>query len=286
MLDFIREIREKDPGIGGNKLWQMYRRRFGPHGVGYNRFYDIVERYGLKVRRRKRRVRTTDSTHGYPLYPDLVKSWIPDGPCQLIVSDITCIPYCTDRETGECSFCYLSVVTDYYTKEIVGYCVGETLEARYPLKALEMALSHYAGRDLSRLVHHSDRGVQYASYSYTARLRDLHIRISMTESGNPKDNAVAERVNNTIKNELLKGRRFFSISEVEEAVRKAVDFYNNERPHLSLDGMTPAEASGMNGAIRKLWTSYREQAIARMASDDPPQAFAGTRHWTGACSLP
>ena len=274
VVEFIKGIRRRDPGIGGNKLWQMYQSRFGSHSVGYNRFYDIVERYGLKVRKRKRRVRTTDSGHGYPVYPDLVRSWIPDRPCQLIVSDITYIPYWTRPETGESDFCYLSLVTDYYTREIIGYSVGDTLEARYALEALEMALAHYGDKSLDGLVHHSDRGVQYACYAYTARLRERHIRVSMTGGGNPKDNAVAERVNNTVKNELLKGMSFHSLSEVGSAVRMAVDFYNNERPHLSLDGMTPSEASGLSGTIRKRWRSYREAAIRRQATPAMPANMA------------
>lgn len=273
MVEFIKEIRRKDPGIGGNKLWQMYRKRFGSHSVGYNRFYDIVERYGLKVRKRKRRVRTTDSNHEYPVYPNLIKSRIPDRPCQLIVSDITYIPYWTNPEAGGYDFCYLSLVTDYYTKEIIGYSVGDTLEARYPLEALNMALTYYKDKDLGELIHHSDRGVQYACYSYISRLKEHHIKISMTESGNPKDNAVAERVNNTIKNELLMGQSFCSLSEVKSAIRTAVDFYNHERPHLSLDGMTPAEAATMTGTIKKRWTSYRETAIKRITVADsvPPK---------------
>lgn len=261
VVEFIKEIRRKDPGIGGNKLWQMYQSRFGSHSVGYNRFYDIIERYGLKVRKRKRRVKTTDSTHEYPVYPNLIRTYIPDRPCQLIVSDITYIPYWTNPEMGEYDFCYLSLVTDYYTKEIIGYSVGDTLEARYPLEALNMALAYYKGKDLNGLIHHSDRGVQYACYSYISRLKEHHIKISMTESGNPKDNAVAERVNNTIKNELLLGQSFYGVSEVKSAIRIAVDFYNNERPHLSLDGITPAEASAMRGTIKKRWKSYRELAI-------------------------
>lgn len=205
VVSFVKEVRLKDPGIGGNKLWMLYRARFGPQSVGYNRFHDILERNGLKVRKRRRRVRTTDSRHGYPLYPDLAKSLLPDRPCQLLVSDITYIPLWTGVDTGEYKFCYLSLVTDYYTKEIVGYSVGETLEVRYPLEALEMALSRYEGEDLSKLIHHSGRGVQYACYAYTSLLKDHKIRIGMTGGGNPRDNAVAERVNGIIKHELLRG---------------------------------------------------------------------------------
>ena len=267
VVEFVKDVRRKDPGIGGNKLWLMYTRCFGDENrVGYNRFYDIIEQYGLKVRKRKRRVSTTDSRHDLPLYPNLVKSLIPTRPCQLIVSDITYIPLWTDPIDGEYKFCYLSLVTDYYTKEIIGYSVGDTLETKHTLKALEMALGHYEGNDLSGLIHHSDRGVQYASYAYTERLRGHGIGISMTENGNPKDNAVAERVNNTIKNELLKGMSFFTVDEVKAALRTAVDFYNNERPHLSLDGMTPCQASRTTGEIQKNWISFREIAIKKQMS--------------------
>ena len=267
VVEFVKDVRRKDPGIGGNKLWLMYTRCFGEENrVGYNRFYDIIEQYGLKVRKRKRRVSTTDSRHDLPLYPNLVQSLIPTRPCQLIVSDITYVPLWTDPIDGEYKFCYLSLVTDYYTKEIIGYSVGDTLETKHTLKALEMALGHYEGNDLSGLIHHSDRGVQYASYAYTERLRGHGIGISMTENGNPKDNAVAERVNNTIKNELLKGMSFFTVDEVKAALRTAVDFYNNERPHLSLDGMTPCQASRTTGEIQKNWISFREIAIKKQMS--------------------
>lgn len=263
VVEFVKNVRGKDRGIGGNKLWMMYHDRFGAeHSVGYNRFYDILERYGLKVRKRKRCVSTTDSKHDLPLYPNLVKELIPTRPCQLIVSDITYIPLTREGERQD--FCFLSLVTDYYTKEIVSYSVGDTLETKYPLEALEMGLKHYKGKELSGLIHHSDRGVQYASYAYTARLKDCKIGISMTESGNPKDNAVAERVNNTIKNEFLKGMEFHGISQVKEAVKAAVDFFNHERPHLSLEGMTPVQAAQCEGEMKKNWKSYREIAIKKL----------------------
>lgn len=265
VVEFIKEIRSKDPGIGGDKLWSMYMQRFGAeHSVGYNRFYDIMDKYGLKVRQRKRRTRTTDSTHDLPLYPNIVKNLIPLRPNQLWVSDITYIPYWIDKSKGLYDFCYLSLITDCYTKEIVGDSVGDTLETKYPLEALNKALDRLDGNIPEDLTHHSDRGVQYASYIYTALLKQWQIKISMTESGNPKDNAVAERVNNTIKNELLMGMEFFSIEEVKAAVRVAVEFYNNERPHMSLDGMTPAQAALCTGEIRKKWTSYREIAIKNL----------------------
>lgn len=265
VVEFIKEIRRRAPGIGGNKLWMMYRKRFGDkHSVGYNRFYDIIGRHSLKVRQRKGRTRTTDSTHAFPLYPNLVKDLIPQRPNQVWVSDITYIPFWTDRDKNGYSFCYLSLITDYYTKEIIGWSVGDTLEAKYPKEALEMALSRLPVGVPNNLIHHSDRGVQYACYNYTGLLKAEGVTISMTECGNPKDNAVAERVNNTIKNEMLKDMDFFSIKEVREAVRGAVMFYNNERPHMSLDGMTPAEAALCKGEIKKMWHSYREKALKNL----------------------
>ena len=267
VVEFIRRIRQKDPGLGGDKLWMMYKQEFGEeHSVGYNRFYDIIERHNLKVRKKKRRARTTNSDHDLPLYPNLVKELIPLRPNQVWVSDITYMVIYLNAQTGEYDFCYLSLVTDYYTKEIIGWCVGETLEARFAIEALDMALGRLGGNPASGLIHHSDRGVQYASYAYTDILKENNIRISMTECGDPKENAVAERVNGIIKNELLMGMSFFSIDEVKSALKVAIDFYNNERPHMSLDWKTPAEAALCTGELQKAWKSYREDAIRAKAA--------------------
>ena len=266
-VEYIKRIRQKDRGIGGDKLWRMYKENFGEeHSVGYNRFYDIIEKHNLKVRKKKRRARTTDSNHDLPLYPNLIRELIPLRPNQLWVSDITYMVIYLNAESGEYDFCYLSVVTDYYTKEIIGWCVGETLEAKFAIEALRMALKRIDGQQVRNLIHHSDRGVQYASFAYTDILRENNISISMTECGDPKENAVAERVNGIIKNELLMGMTFCSIEEVRNAVKVAVDFYNNERPHMSLDWKTPAEAALCTGEFKKKWKSYREIAIKSLAA--------------------
>ena len=266
-VEYIKRIRQRDRGIGGGQLWKMYKREFGEeHSVGYNRFYDIIERHNLKVRKKKRRAKTTDSEHDLPLYPNLVKELIPLQPNQLWVSDITYMVIYMNAQTGDYDFCYLSLVTDYYTKEIIGWCVGETLEAKFAIEALNMALKRLGGNPAPGLIHHSDRGVQYASYEYTGILKRNGIKISMTECGDPKDNAVAERVNGIIKNELLMGQYFFSIEEVRRALKIAIDFYNNERPHMSLDWKTPAEAALCTGELAKKWKSYREIAIKSLAA--------------------
>lgn len=259
-LQFIRDVREKDPGIGGVKLWYMYRRDFqGNDPIGRDQFVDIINEYGLKVRMKVRKPRTTDSTHGLPTYPNIIKDFIPTAPNQLWVSDITYITIWLD----ECTyiFCYLSLILDAYTEEVVGWSVGPTLETAYPVEALKMALKRIEGKDYIHLIHHSDRGCQYASSEYVRLLQEHGIRISMTETGDPKDNAQAERINNTMKNELLKGMRFTNIEEVRKAVTRAVSFYNNERPHMSINMKTPAEAALCEGELTRLWKSYRENAI-------------------------
>ena len=246
--------------MGGDKLWRMYMDEFsGNNPVGRDRFADIIDRYNLKVRSRVRKPRTTDSTHGLPTFPNIVKDFIPTGPNQLWVSDITYITIWVDDY--HYIFCYLSLILDAYTEEIVGWSVGPTLESKYPVEALNMALKRIDGKNDISLIHHSDRGCQYASSEYVRLLKEHNIRISMTETGDPKDNAQAERINNTMKNELLKGKRFTEIQQVIDAVEKAVDFYNNERPHMSIGMMTPSKAAVYNGVVEKVWTSYREKAI-------------------------
>ena len=261
-VSFIKDVRRKDPGIGGSKLWHMYRRHFdGNYPLGRDRFERIVDKYGLKVRKRVRRPRTTDSTHGLPVFPNLIRDIIPNAPDKIWVSDITYITLWHDEE--HYGFCYLSLILDAYTEEIVGWCVGPTLDTEYPLKALSMAVRRISDKpaDSIDLVHHSGRGCQYASSKYISILKSHGISISMTETGDPKENPKAERINNTIKNELLKGRRFSSIGQVTWAVSQAVKFYNEERPHRSIDMMTPTEAASHTGEIPKKWTSVREKII-------------------------
>lgn len=208
----------------------MYKRRFGGNSpLGRDRFEDIIDKYGLKVRLKVRKAKTTDSTHALPTYPNLIKDFIPTAADQLWVSDITYIVIFDDD--NHYRFCYLTIIMDAYTEEIKGCRVGDSLETRYSIIALKMALKGLEGqsREDMDLIHHSDKGVQYASKEYTSLLKAANIRISMTENGNPKDNPQAERINNTVKNELLLGCEFHSLKEVMEAIMKAIDFYNVSR---------------------------------------------------------
>ena len=267
---YIVEVREKDPGIGGLKIWIMYVREFGRESaIGCDRFCEIFDRYGYKLRRRKRAPRTTDSTHGNPIYPNLTKALIPTRFGELIVSDITYIPL-IDAITGERTFCYASLVLDSYSKILLGYSVGPTLETTYPLEALYMALELLSehGVDPSKTIHHSDRGTQYTSADYIEVLHQHKIRISMTETGNPKDNPEAERINNTIKNELLKDKVFHTLEEVRGAMASAVSFYNQERPHRSIEMLTPIEAATRTGRFKRGWKSYRELALDKTSVEN------------------
>ena len=228
----------------------------------------------FKIRRR-RRVRTTDSRHNKPTYPNIVREVIPTRFGEIIVGDITYIPL--ESGDGQRRFCYVSLLMDSYSKMILGSSVGMTLEARYPMEALKAAINLLAshGVDLSRTIHHSDRGVQYTCADYVTELHKNKIMISMTESGNPKDNAEAERINNTLKNELFKDMVFTEIGQVKEALRKAVMFYNYERPHLSLELRTPAEAAAETGRFKRQWISYRERAIDAMRANDENETDRG-----------
>lgn len=266
IVEFIKSVRAKDPGMGGVKIWHMYQREFdSSFPMGRDRFLDIIDANGLKLRRKMRKPRTTDSSHGLPLFKNLVKSFIPTRPNQLWVSDITYIVLW--NKDGTYTFCYLSIILDAYTEEIVGWSIGPTLETAYPVKALRKALRRLDGIADVSLIHHSDRGCQYASREYVSMLRKYGIQISMTENGDPKQNAQAERINSTIKNELLMGMRFRNIEEAKRAVSKAIFFYNTERPHMSIDMLTPAEAAERKGEIAKRWHSYRENAIKRNSTD-------------------
>ena len=264
IIDYVREVRLIDPGIGGIKLWRMYIAETGQR-VGRDTFCSILYSNGLMLRQKPRHPRTTDSRHSLPVYPNLVRNFIPSAPNQLWVSDITYIELSLDNGTR--AFCYLCLVQDAYSGKIVGWSVGATLGTYYAIEALRMAISGAEG-GLCGLIHHSDRGSQYASREYVSLLVSNGISVSMTESGDPKENAKAERINGTIKNELLRGMKFRSVAEAREAVAKAVDFYNNRRPHMSASMMTPSQAADCEGELRKMWHSYREEAIKKRGKEE------------------
>ena len=244
----MREIREMDPGIGGIKLWLMLSTMFSSGWMpGRDAFMNLLRRNRLMQRPRKTRS-TTNSNHRYHKWKNLIKDFVPTHANQLWVSDITYIDL-------ECGCCYLHLVTDAYSKKIVGWCLSASLGAVFTLNALHMAIEQAGGGSLPGLIHHSDRGVQYCCDMYVNELQAHDIQISMTEDYKPTDNAIAERVNGIIKSESLyrNTRRFATIRDAREQIKCFVDFYNSKRPHMSIGNQTPNCAHAQQGEQKRMW---------------------------------
>jgi transposase InsO family protein len=215
--------------------------------IGRDAMFDLLAEHGLLVTKRKRKACiTTLSRHRFKRYPNIIRGFIPIAPNQLWVSDITYI-HLAD------GFAYLSLITDAYSRKIVGFYLSGDLSAQGPLKALKMALENNPNR--TGLVHHSDRGVQYCCDAYVKLLQDKGIKISMTENGDPLENAIAERVNGILKQELLE-EVFVNYETAQKEVAIACSIYNNLRPHGSIDNLKPAEAHQKSGELKKRWKNY------------------------------
>ena len=202
--------------------------------MGRDRFYSFLHRRHLMLTPGKRR-HTTNSNHNYRKYKNLVKHYKPSNINRLWVADITYI------DTNE-GVCYLHLLTDAFTHEIIGWVLSESLVAENTLEALEQGISRFRDKDLSLLIHHSDRGSQYCCNAYVNRLHELKISISMTEDSNPTDNAIAERVNGIIKQEwLYRMKKPESYIQAKQIIAEIVDFYNYKRPHMSNGMKTPSQ---------------------------------------------
>jgi len=225
--------------------------------IGRDAMFDLLAERGLLVTKHKRRGPiTTLSKHRYKKYPNIIRDFIPIAPNQVWVSDITYIHL-------ENSFAYLSLITDAYSHKIVGFYLSKDLSAKGSLKALKMALSNNANR--AGLIHHSDRGVQYCCDAYVNLLQSNEIKISMTESGDPRENAVAERLNGILKQELLE-ELFPDFKTASHDVAKACSTYNYLRPHGSIDNLVPAEAHQRTGDIKKRCKNYWQKNAEREVS--------------------
>ena len=222
----VRALRHLMPRVGARKLLK----HLGEPGLGRDKFFEILRRHGLLVKRRRRYTITTQSDHTLPVYPNLLPGTRVEAVNQVWVADQT---YIRLRQ----GFCYLSLLTDLYSRKIVGFDVASTLEARGPISALRMALRSVANPE--GLIHHSDRGTQYCSTEYTALLRQSRCRISMTEPRRPDQNATAERINGILKTEFFLDSTFNSIDDALKAVQQSVYIYNNIRLHTSLGYLTP-----------------------------------------------
>jgi len=180
-------------------------------------------------------------------YPNLIRAIVPVAAHKILVSDITYIVLEEDR------FAYLSLITDAYSRKVVGYCLGKNLSAASCIKALKMAITQLPAN--AHAIHHSDRGSQYCCHEYVSMLEANGVGISMTQSGDPLENAIAERVNGILKQELLE-EKYHSFKEASEAMDMAISVYNNQRLHSSIDMLTPACAHLKTGKLKRHWKNY------------------------------
>jgi putative transposase len=249
----IRNIRKLHPVIGTRKLQVMLQPFLLEHQIklGRDGLFDLMAANKLLVKRIKRRAITTWSSHWLHKYPNLIREHNPTRCSELWVSDIT---YWKTKS----GFLYISFITDAYTHKIVGFNVSERLDALSPIKALRMALNENNIQGCN-LIHHSDRGVQYCSGEYVKLLQDNNIEISMTENGDPLENAIAERINGIIKEEYLEHYIVNNIIEAEKALAQAVSYYNQQRPHMSCGWLTPALVHEQKLTVTKEWKTYYKQ---------------------------
>lgn len=246
VLKLVAEIRRELPRAGVPKLHYLLQPSLQAHGIkiGRDALYDLLGKYGFLIRYKRRKPYTTDSNHPFKKYPNLIRDLMLTHPGRLWVSDITYIRLLS-------GFCYLSIITDAYSRKIVGYCLHPTLHSQGAINALSMALTH--SKRSEALIHHSDRGVQYCCSDYVQLLEHYNINISMTEKGDPYENAIAERVNGILKVEFDLGKTFTSFQVADQIVIESIQKYNHIRPHASCNYLTPIEAHEQSGILRKRW---------------------------------
>ena len=234
VIELVKKIRKRMPRIGTRKIYHILREEFESKRIkiGRDKLFKILRKNRLLITKTKRYVKTTNSKHWLKKYPNLIKGIEIDRPERLWVSDITYIR--TDD-----GFCYLTMITDAYSRKIVGYNTSKSLGNEGAIRALQMALKNRKTRE--ELIHHSDRGLQYCSKEYVELLEANKIKISMTEQSDPYENALAERMNRTIKEEFLLIEKFRDYQLLQRTVAESVDIYNTERPHLSCGMHYPAD---------------------------------------------
>jgi putative transposase len=246
------KLREQLPGVSTEKLHHLLTNFLAEHQIklGRDKLYALLREHQLLRTKRRKRAKTTNSQHPFYKYDNLVKEFRATHPNQLWVSDITYI------RTGN-DFSYLSLITDAYSHQIMGWALDTTLLTKGPLAALQMAIKTLQ-KGKERLIHHSDRGIQYCCQEYIQLLGSNNLHISMTNQGNPGQNALAERVNRTIKEEF-NCRAFLSFDLAKAAITKAILAYNQLRPHASCDYLTPNQAHQQQGPLKKRWRKYERK---------------------------
>lgn len=234
ILEAVRNIRHTQSKTGGRKLQVMLKEGKAMHQIkiGRDALFELLNKHKLTLKKKKRTYPTTNSRHKFPVYPNLIKDIKVKSINQVWVSDIT---YLRTLK----GFCYLSLVTDLYSRRILGYKLSENLAAEHTQAAFKLAYG--IAKPPSGLIHHSDKGVQYCCKNYIESLRKAGITISMTGENHCYDNAVAERLNGTLKSELGLGEVIVDYKTAKALVKESIFIYNNQRLHAALNYKTPDE---------------------------------------------
>jgi len=230
ILSEINRIRRDMPKLGCRKIYFDLKEK--GFMIGRDKLFDLLREHRLLVKRRRRSFRTTCSNHWFRKYANLIRGVELTGPNQVFVSDITYLK-------TACGFVYLSLITDAFSRKIVGWDLSSSLSFDGAIRALKMALKGIAHPE--GLIHHSDRGIQYCCHDYVQLLKDNHVLISMTEENHCYENAIAERVNGILKDEFLLDQTLPSLKVAKELVRDSVRTYNFKRRHMSINYKTPNE---------------------------------------------
>jgi putative transposase len=261
IIQQVMDYRKVQKSIGTVKLLLLMGPFLKKHQIkiGRDALFNLLRPSGLLIgKRRPYKPKTTNSKHWMKKHPNLIKGLTPIRAGGLWVSDITYIELCQGHS-------YLSLVTDAYSRKIVGFHLSEHLTAAGPVAALEMAIR--ACGDTQGLIHHSDRGSQYCCSDYVEILQEKEICISMTQSGDPRDNGIAERVNGILKTELLK-EVYADITIARSSVGEVVNTYNYLRPHSSIDMLTPAIAHNRVNYLKRCWKSSYQRKLEKEAIMD------------------
>ncbi len=245
VISLVTSVRMRMPRIGGKKLYHILEQELKTMGVGRDKLFDILRANHLLISPKRQYHITTNSHHRFRKHKNLIENIDVSRPEQIWVSDIT---YIGDRMHPK----YLALVTDLYSKKIVGFDVSESLSVPGSVRALKMALSNrkYIKDDL---IHHSDRGLQYCSDQYQEILVKNNVRCSMTEQYDPYQNAVAERINGILKQEFILGIKVKDLELMKCLIRESIKIYNNERPHLSCHMNTPEFMHGQSEVVIKTY---------------------------------
>ena len=228
--------------------------------LGRDKFFLLLRNNKLLVRRTKRSVHTTDSKHFFYRYPNLVKDFTPLKAHEMWVADITYIPL-------KNRFAYLFLITDAYSRKIIGHYVSDDMKVSSAIMALKKALEQKPPDRI--VIHHSDRGMQYCSTAYVQLLQQHHAHISMTNNGDPYENAIAERVNGILKSELI-STSYDDIDAASKHIARCITIYNYKRRHSSLNWQIPHAVHTQQGPQIRRWKNYYQSSKRRKVNMNEP----------------